>query len=261
MMRAAAPAEKPQTPSRTLATMSDDLRPPLDGVLVINAGQILAAPVLRDDAGGVRGGCDQAGAAGHGRAESRHDFVCAGQPLAARSHLQFAGSVRAGAVPRALLARRHPDRELPPGHPRAAGRGARSAARAESGTGRGADQRLRTDGSLSRPGGFRPRRAGLLRRDLRDRHAGRSAGPDRATWWPTTRRASSPPSAPWPRCGRGSSTASVRMSTSGCTSRSGSRAAASRPTISAAAKIASAPATTSPASRRASSSRRPTGTS
>ena len=44
MIRAAAPAEKPQTPSRILATMSDDLRPPLDGVLVINAGQILAAP-------------------------------------------------------------------------------------------------------------------------------------------------------------------------------------------------------------------------
>ena len=38
------PAFSPSRPSRILHRMPDDLRPPLDGVLVINAGQILAAP-------------------------------------------------------------------------------------------------------------------------------------------------------------------------------------------------------------------------
>ncbi len=38
------PAFSPSRTSRILHRMPDDLRPPLDGVLVINAGQILAAP-------------------------------------------------------------------------------------------------------------------------------------------------------------------------------------------------------------------------
>ena len=81
--------------SPILATMSDDLRPPLDGVLVINAGQILAAPFCATML--AEFGADVIKLERPGTGEPNHGTISyvQGQPFAAWSDLQFC-RIRAG---------------------------------------------------------------------------------------------------------------------------------------------------------------------
>ena len=151
-------------------TTDNHLLPPLDGIVVINAGQILAAPHCATMLAEFGADVIKVERPKDGRAQPRHDLLCPGEPLPARSDMQPGPTPRGKDLFRRLCERADvlienfrpgtlekmdlaPDslRELNPGLvvTRVSGFGANR--------------------SVSRAGRLRPRRAGLRRHDLHDR--------------------------------------------------------------------------------------------